>query len=543
MKLQHLLISLLVTILIVIVAGLFSGIYIQSYIKELFRMNKELQEENYYMAEFEFKMLGLSYLLDKGHYYSALQKLHELHSQMESREGLFKIPEFKNKNEELEFYLNLQNPKTGAFMDDSYPLNTYHEPTINVLLHLDALAEEIQKPLKLKYPLYYLDNFNTSEKINTILEDWSTVGWLALRFPQNSFHNVRDLLILARDAKHHDVEEFDLVIQKHNFYNFTPEWKHNMLQWFYDHQDPTTGIWGPKLKNGELAKIDLGNTASILKTFVDNGGNNIYHEFPLRYDNELFKTILSELVSEPPENEDDLDRWHEWGLKTPKGLRTLTRYLWKNASQANKQNAKKLIERYIKVKFEKFYIPREGAFSYYPYGEIATLDGTAGGFSSLNEFGALSSEKQTKLWGKPAINIKDLGYISVPELQAENFNWINNPNINSVRIYIKNPNYDDLTSNVYRLFYPKKTKVIDIVELMPKIKKWVDKTDQTIGNWVSKEQLKKQLKQIEIEEIPIHNNIPFNYLNQDFKEHRKLIIIGFDILQIPRFQITINLAK
>ena len=70
-----------------------------------------------------------------------------------------------------------------------------------------------------------------------------------------------------------------------------------------------------------------------------------------------------------------------------------------------------------------------------------------------------------------------------------------------------------------------------------------DKTDQTIGNWVSKEQLKKQLKQIEIEEIPIHNNIPFNYLNQDFKEHRKLIIIGFDILQIPRFQITINLAN
>lgn len=506
-------------------------------------MNKELQEENYYMAEFEFKMLGLSYLLDKGHYYSALQKLHELHSQMESREGLFKIPEFKNKNEELDFYLNLQNPKTGAFMDDSYPLNTYHEPTINVLLHLDALAEEIQKPLKLKYPLYYLDNFNTSEKINTILEDWSTVGWLALRFPQTSFHNVRDLLILARDAKHHDVEEFDLVIQKHNFYNFTPEWKHNMLQWFYDHQDPTTGIWGPKLKNGELAKIDLSNTASILKTFVDNGGNNIYHEFPLRYDNELFKTILSELDSEPPENEDDLDRWHEWGLKTPKGLRTLTRYLWKNASQANKQNAKKLIERYIKVKFEKFYIPREGAFSYYPYGEIATLDGTAGGFSSLNEFGALSSKKQTKLWGKPAINIKDLGNKSVPELQAENFKWINNPNINSVRVYIKNPNYDDLSSNVYRLFYPKKTKVIDIVELMPKIKKWVDKTDQTIGNWVSKEQLKKQLKQIEIEDIPIHNNIPFNYLNQDFKEHRKLIIIGFDILQIPRFQITINLAN
>jgi len=29
--------------------------------KELFHMNKKLQEEGYYMAEFEFKMLGIAY--------------------------------------------------------------------------------------------------------------------------------------------------------------------------------------------------------------------------------------------------------------------------------------------------------------------------------------------------------------------------------------------------------------------------------------------------------------------------------------------------
>ena len=37
-----------------------------SHIPDLFRLNKECQEEGYYMGEFEFKMLGLAYYLDKG---------------------------------------------------------------------------------------------------------------------------------------------------------------------------------------------------------------------------------------------------------------------------------------------------------------------------------------------------------------------------------------------------------------------------------------------------------------------------------------------
>ena len=37
-------------------------------------MNKTLQEEGYYMADFEFKMLGFAYYLDKGFYFTALNK-------------------------------------------------------------------------------------------------------------------------------------------------------------------------------------------------------------------------------------------------------------------------------------------------------------------------------------------------------------------------------------------------------------------------------------------------------------------------------------
>ena len=131
------------------------------------------------------------------------------------------------------------------------------------------------------------------------------------------------------------------MIQKHNLYNFTPEWKHALLSWIYNYQDPETGLWGPKSKSGKLAKRDISNTAPILKTFIDSEGNNIYEEFPLRYRDELFQSTLTELDKETPQDKDDLDEWHEWGLETPKGLRTLTRYLWKNASDENKQNVKK----------------------------------------------------------------------------------------------------------------------------------------------------------------------------------------------------------
>lgn len=529
---------------LVILVGLLTGIALRTkeQVKEMFRLNKELQEENYYMAEFEFKMLGLSYLLDKGHYYTALKKLNELHHQMKTREGIVKMPEFKTKEAELEFYLSLQNPKTGAFMDDSYPLNTYYETTENVLLHLDALAEETGQPLKLKYPLYFLDNFNTKEKLIPILEDWSTVGWIALQFPQTSFHNVRDLISLARDYEHHNEDEVSMI-QKHNLYNFSPEWKHALLEWVYNYQDPETGLWGPKSESGKLVKMDISNTAPILKTFVDSEGNNIYEEFPLKYKDELFQSVLAELDKETPEDKEDLDEWHEWGLETPKGLRTLTRYLWKDASAENKQNAKKLIEKYINVKFEKFYIPEEGAFSYYPFEKDATLDGTSSGLDSLEEFGALSSEKQTKLWGSPKENIIDKGIIKTLEFSEKDFDWVKGSEINSLRVYRSTPDYGNLNSNIYGVLYPKETKVLDAIDLIPKVKKWTNATDQTMGNWVSKEGLIKQLEDFQTEKVPVYNGIPLDISNKNLNENKRITLIGFDILQIPRFKIILELKK
>jgi len=527
---KHKKIIYLISILLVVVISIFLyAVHIKTQIKDLFRMNKELQEENYYMADFEFKMMGLAYWLDHGQYYKALSQLGRLHKQLEAREGLIKVPEFTGKQDELEFYLNLQNPNTGAFMDDSYPYCTYNEPTENILAHLDMLSQEAGKPLRLKYPLRYLDEINDPEELKTFLEDVSNVGWIAARLPQTTFVFARSLLSYCNGEG---------VIGELNLYNFSPEWKKTLLQWFYINQDPHTGFWGPKSSSGQILKKDLNNTASIIKTFIDKNGNDIYEAFPLRYKREMFRTAL-EVMAQPMPAADDFDECHEWALKMGKGTTMLTRYLWKDALKEDKAQAKALIESYVKIIFEKYYVGDEGAFSYYPDSEQATLDGTGSKISYFINIGFFSAEKQKELWGSPDKNINDLGVYNVSTLTEDALALINNnPEINSLRFYDIVPALNDLTAGVCAVSYPQKTVVLDVMDFTPKIKAWLNLTSQSMGNWVSKEEILQSMNTLEIEAVPVYEKGIFpEAVNEFLQKQDELVVYGFDILQIPRCKI------
>lgn len=528
----------LVLIVLLVVFGVLAAHNTKVKIRELFQMNQQLQEEGYYMAEFEFKLLGLGYLIDKGHYYKALSRLDDLHTQYQTKEGLIKMPDFKTEEQELEFYLNLQNPYTGAFIDDSYPLNSYHGPTENVIQHLQVLANETNQPLKLKYRLSYLDQVNTTEKLLSVLEDWSHLGFIGSKFPQTSFHNVRDLLSLARDEEHYGDAGVELLIQRHNLYNFSDSWRYSFLEWMYNFQDPETGLWGPKSKSGKLLKRDLSNTASIIKAFVDNQGNNIHEEFPLRYRERLFESILNELAAMPVPPENELDQWHEWGLKTIKGVRMLPRYLWESGTEEQKKRAIERIEHFMRVRFEKNYIPEEGMFTYYPGGDKATMDGVDG-FLIYGEIGAYSNKKQARLFGKPEENIKDLGSYRVSVLAKENFNLIANlESINSLRFYKTNPDYDNLISETSIVGYPRETVILDITDLAFNIKRWISETSMTMGNWVSKEEISNELDFIKIDKnILIYKEIPLEVANEMLQENKELVVIGFNTMQVPKYKI------
>jgi hypothetical protein len=522
------LITVIMLLSFIIATGFILKNRVQTQVKELFRMNKTLQEEGYYMADFEFKMVGLVYYLDKGSYFTALSRLSDFHRQLQNRENLIKVPEFKSKEEEIEFYLNLQNPRTGAFMDDSFPHCTFNEPTENVIIHLDALAKETGTPLRLKYPLKYLDVINTPEKLYAFLDDVSYIGWIGSKFPQTSYLFARSLVGYYNGEG---------VIGISNLYSFSPEYKAALLSWFCNNQDSTTGFWGPKSRNnGQLLNLDLTNTASIIKTYVDRNGNDIHEAFPLKYRHKLFESTLK-VLSEPVPPDDEIVELHEWNLKMTKGIMMLLRYLWKDATGEEKQKAKTIIENYIKIKFEKYYVPKEGAFSYYPGGDHASLDGTGG--LIFKEIGAFSAEKQKKLWGDSFMNIKDLGQYKVTEINNENFNLIVNcPDINSLRIYHTTPNFENLTDSVYAVVYPEKSSVLDIMELIPKICKWLDAQSLSIGNWSSIEEIKKEYVSLKIEEpLVFKDTFPTDSTNNILLKNGESYIIGFDILQIPRYKI------
>jgi hypothetical protein len=521
------LLSIAVFITLSILGG-FVVLRVKSQVKDLFRMNKVLQEEGYYMAEFEFKMMGIVYYLDKGQYLKALSTLSNFHSQLTNKENLIKVPEFANAEEEMNFYLDFQNPNTGAFMDDSFPYCTFNEPTENVIIHLDVLAKGMGVSLQLKYPLKYLDEINTPEKLYDFLNDVSYVGWLGSKFPETTFVFARSLLSNFNDEG---------IIGKNNLYIFSENFKTALTEWFYENQDSITGYWGPRSRDdGQLVKLDLNNTASIIKKFVDKNGNDINESYPLKNKDKMFKTTL-DLLKRPLPAEDALDEWHDWNVSTTKGIKMLVRYLWNDASSTDKQIAKSLIENYVKTKFEYFYIPDEGGFSYYPNAEHASLDGTSG--IIFKDIGAYSAEQQNRLWGDPKKNIQDLGYHETSDLNSSDLDLIaSQSDVNSLRIYHSEPNYANLTNNVISLIYPKQTSVLDIMDLVPRIIRWLDKQSLSIGNWSSKEQINEYYSSLNIKKpLVFKSTSQLDSMNTIFQEQNELQVIAFDILQIPIYKI------
>jgi hypothetical protein len=349
---------------------------------------------------------------------------------------------------------------------------------------------------------------------------------------------------LARDEEHYGNSGVELLIQRHNLYNFSDSWRYSFLEWVYNFQDPETGLWGPKSKNGKLLKNDLSNTSSIIKAFVDNQGNDIHKEFPLKYRKEMFESILNELAAMPIPREDELDEWHEWGLKTIKGVRMLPRYLWEGGTTEQKERAVERIEHFMKVRFEKNYLSEQGMFTYYPGGERATMDG-ADGFLIYGEIGSYSNEKQKRLFGAPEGNIKDLGSYNISSLSGDDLNLITNlEDINSLRFYKKNPDYDKLISETSFVGYPRETLILDITDLAFNMKRWINSAGITMGNWVSKEEISEQLDLININKnFKVFKNVPLEFANKILIENKELVIIGFNTMQVPKYKIVYKLIS
>jgi hypothetical protein len=519
--------------LLLIFSGLFIFLKVQEnkkMTKEMFRLNSQRRAEGYYMAEFEFKMVGILYHLDKGRYEKAINLFDGLHHQLKTGQGLVKVPEFADKQEELSFYLDRQNPKTGAFMDDHYPLPTYFGPTLNVILHMQRLAESLDQPLQLNYPLRFIEKMDSPKELRAYLDDLATVGMIVSKMPKTP--NVLSMLLSYRD-----LENLDL-------YTFSPEWKNELLKWHWENQDPETGYWGVRLRSsGKLLKGgDLTTTPQLLKLFMDKKGNNLNEEFPLRYKAKIFETTIDKLKNPVP---DDTAGQHEWTIDRERGIRILTVYLWDSLTTDQKEIAKTEMEKTIQIMFDKFYVPNQGAFSLYSGEDKADLDGTGEYLGLLRRLGALSSKTQQKLFGPADKTIINVGVVKTTQLDDKDFLGLKNrEEINSIRLYYNNPASDELLSDAVIVTYPRQTPIPDIIELKLTLQKWLISTPQHMGNWVSKESIRQRLLSMKLKTSPvIKKEIPLDLINRKLGGNGELTLIGFDTLQIPRYKIQYRLVK
>lgn len=77
-----------------------------------------------------------------------------------------------------------------------------------------------------------------------------------------------------------------------------------------------------------------------------------------------------------------------------------------------------------------------------------------------------------------------------------------------------------------------------------KIKLWINTTDQTMGNWVSKEEIIRELEAIKVEEVPVYvSDIPKESIRKILENNKKLVVIGFDVLQVPRYKIVYEFER
>lgn len=498
-----------------------------SKIDGIFKANESLKSDGYYLSEFEFQMLGIAYHLDHGHYRLALSRLDAMHRKMTTREGLVKIPLFSNADEKLDFYLNLQNPRTGAFYSvDGDPLVSYFGVTANMINFIEELARDAGRPFRLKYPLRFLDEIDMPAKLTRMMDDAGSVGWIGARFKASyvSLIELRDIMEQG---------------ERLHVYGFRDDVKLAFHQWFYDHQDSETGLWGPidRASGKVLDGGDVGDSGKVIKMFVDNDGNDILPQFPLRYVDRIFASSLKQLTEPIPTRLDDL---HRWILTKDRGFRFLTRYLWKKAPAAEKEQARALMLDFVRVRFEHYFVRTDGAFSLYPGADNADLDGTGEAVGMYDYVGALSPAKQARLWGEPAETIADLGTRRVAEIGPGDIAAIaDRTEVNSLRFYRTEPG-SDLLRHAVGVLYPRETHAPDLVDLLPRIAAWLDATPQIMGNWITRDSIAEELAAVSVDAAPLLGPAGADKLDAMLTGAGRLVVIGFDALQVPRYRLVLE---
>ena len=184
-----------------------------------------------------------------------------------------------------------------------------------------------------------------------------------------------------------------------------------------------------------------------------------------------------------------------------------------------------IMNKEINICFDKYYVKKDGAFSYYPNAAHASCDGISN--LIFKHIGAFSYERQKKLWGDPSRNATDLGQVVIKEFNPSDLDSpVNIPDVNSIRITIDEPDLKTLSHGVWAVFYPKATHVLDMMEVVPRIIHWTQTSSLSTGNWSSMGKIKRTYSALNIEKTQIlKSNYPLKEINKKLKECSNIYFI------------------
>lgn len=490
----------------------------------LFRRNAELKAMGYYMAEFEFRMLGVVKKLSDGDYLDAYSTLHRLRRQMESGEGLARMPADPSAKARYEFLLSRQDPTTGAFMSPDYPTFTFVAPTLNVVEALDGLAKEIGEPLRLRYPLHFLDAIATPETLRTYLEAHLYTGrFWAEHIPGPGIYGpgISELAY---------VDLFETT----GTYHFTPAWHAAFRDWLDATQDPESGMWGARMgtPNAFETRRDANSTYHILHYLLTDDGADRDPTHPLRHADALARSLMRAVTMPMPAGEDEQ---HAWSLDQTQTTQMLTRRLWRHLDETQKAAVRSALQVALTERY-RLIDDASGAFSIY-LGSPADVDGTTTALGLIEATGSVpGTPDRARLWGEivtpviETIAISSPAAIELPDV----------PGVNSFRLYAGAAlPADDLdTGQPLAVLYPAdKGRVRDIVDLRQSIGRFLADAGASFGNWSTADSIRSSA----LHPDPAASSIPVlradhrlgDAIGDVAKDAPDLLLVGYDVFQRP----------
>lgn len=493
-------------------------------VPQLFKRNAELKALGYYMGEFEFKMVASQYYLTEGRYLESYRSLRRIDAEMKGLQGLNKMSDKTTPEEQMAFLLEQQDPVTGAFMDHGYPAFSYFAPTCNVVEALTTLSQETGRPFKLKYPLRFLDQIKTPEQLRAYLDSLLYVGEMSAYFPGPGPYGPGVSEMAGFDA-----------LEEVGAHRFSEQWRAELRRWFYETQDPATGFWGARIGNVTKwrQQTDINATFHILKLVLTESGENQSTQYPLRYAGTLARGILGSMDKPIPESASEQ---HDWGLKQYQGAKMLTKFLWPQLSDSEKNEVRRKF-RSMLIQSLSLYRPHDGGFAYYHADPKADVDGTGLAVGVLQVLGVMpGTRERERLWGKPSEASLTATRVSVQSWEQATLPQ--SAEVQSFRVYrdrLPSANsYDD--ANLVQIVYPPGTKGLDIMDLRQGFARFMSADGAAFGNWKSKVSLKETPLGLdrEVMRVPVvRDGFNLAEIARDYPASGRFYVVGYDIVQLP----------